>query len=163
MNKFLEFFKKNKVLITGLISAVALAAHELITQKVVEPRIIVLSCVAAALSFMGKNLRGQWQSIVGVVGVCAAAYLQKELGGYVNWWQTIMGALIAYGLVVGPPPKSIGYERTQVIEEAKEQGEAIQHSVAEPPAPPEATHAAYMPPVKKTVAVKKRAQKKVTK
>ncbi len=126
------FFNKNKVLIFGLLSAVALTLNETFRAGVASPKILVFAALIAAASFLAKNLRGQWATITGLVGNALVVYLTQYEQGNVSIEQLILQFIIGFLAIIMPPAKSIGYERTQVITDAKAQGESVQPSVAKP-------------------------------
>lgn len=119
------FFNNNKVLIIGLASAIALAVSELVKGGEASIKMLVFSGLIAAASYLGRNLRGQWASIVGLVGNALAAYLTQEQNGSVSYAQLILQFVVSLLAVIAAPAKSIGYEKTPVIENAKEEGKEI--------------------------------------
>lgn len=119
----MEWFNKNKVLIVGLLTAVLLAAQELLKTGESSTKVIVFASFLAALTFLAQNLRGQWATIAGILGTAISTYVTMEQTGSVSWSQIILQALLALLAVVAPPPKSRGYENTVTIEQAKYQGE----------------------------------------
>jgi hypothetical protein len=84
----------------------------------------------AALSFLAKNLRGQWATISGIVATALSTYVTQEQSGAISWPQIILQAVIAFLAVVAPPAKSRGYEHTQTIQNAKAAGETTHPSTA---------------------------------
>jgi len=120
-----EFFNKNKVLIFGLVSAIALAISELIKGGQSSTKVLVFSGIIAAASFAARNLRGQWASIAGLVGNALAAYLTQLQTGNVQLAQLILQMVIGLLAVLAAPAKSEGYEKSPVITEAKREGEII--------------------------------------
>jgi cell division protein FtsW (lipid II flippase) len=125
-----SFFNEYKVVILGLISAVALALNELFIQHESSTKVLVYAAFLAAVSFLAKNLRGQWATIAGIVGTALSTYITQEQSGSISWPQIIMQAVIAFLAVVAPPPKSRGYEHTQTIQNAKAAGEVSFPSTA---------------------------------
>lgn len=119
------FFNDNKVMIVGLLSAVALALNEIFVKGDYNTKALVFSAFIAALSFLANNLRGQWSTIAGILGTSLSTYLTMDQTGTISWPQLILQAVIAILAVVAPPAKSRGYEHTTTIENAKYQGERI--------------------------------------
>lgn len=118
-----NFWNNNKVLIIGLLSAVALALNEIFVKGDYNTKALVFAAFIAALSFLANNLRGQWATIAGILGTTIATYVTMDQTGNVSWPQLIMQAVIALLAVVAPPAKSRGYEHTVTIEGARYQGE----------------------------------------
>jgi cell division protein FtsW (lipid II flippase) len=125
-----NFFNEYKVVIIGLISAVALALNELFIQGEASTKVLVYAAFLAALSFLAKNLRGQWATISGIVATALSTYITQEQSGTISWPQIILQAVIAFLAVVAPPAKSRGYEHTQTIQNAKAAGEVSFPSTA---------------------------------
>ena len=115
------FWDKHKVFIVGLLSAVALALNELMTSGEVSAKILAYAGFIAALSYLSKNLRGQWATITGIVLTALATYIEQERMGTVTWRQIILQATIALLAAIAPPPKSIEYEKSPTIVQAKEE------------------------------------------
>ncbi len=133
---FSDWFTKNKVLIIGLLSAIALPIYDLISKGETSTKVIVMAAAVALTSYLSRNLRGQWQSISAIVGTVLATYItQEQTGNPISWAQLIMQGIVLFLGASSAPAKSIGYEHTPVIMEAKKEGEAITPTPA-PPAPP---------------------------
>ncbi len=126
------FFNENKVLIFGLLSAVALTLNEMFGAGEASPKVLVFAGLVAAASFLAKNLRGQWATIAGLVGTAITTYLTMEQQGSISWAQLVLQVVIGFLAITMPPAKSVGYERTQLITEAKAQGEDAKPSLAKP-------------------------------
>lgn len=124
------FFEKYKVVIFGVLAAVALAVNELVGAGEANTKVLIYAAAMAALSFLANSLRGQWATIIGVVLTSFATYLTMEQNGDVSWVQLIGSLLAALLAVFAPPAKSRGYENTTTIVQAKQQGEAITPSAA---------------------------------
>jgi hypothetical protein len=124
------FFNEYKVVIVGLVSAVALALNELFIQGEASTKVLAYAAFLAALSFLAKNLRGQWATISGIVATALSTYITQEQSGSISWPQIILQAVIAFLAVVAPPAKSRGYEHTQTIQNAKAAGEVSFPSTA---------------------------------
>ncbi len=126
------FFNENKVLIFGLLSAVALTLNETFGAGEVNLKVLVFAALIAGASFLAKNLRGQWATIAGLVGTAITTYLTMEQQGNISWAQLVLQVVIGFLAITMPPAKSVGYERTPVIENAKAQGEEVKPSLAKP-------------------------------
>ena len=121
-----NFLMKNKVLIVGLLSAVLLAISEIVKGNDASIKMLVFSGVVAALSFLARNLRGQAASIAGLLGNAVAAYLTQSETGHVAWSQIVIQTLLTLVGIWASPAKSLGYEKSEAITEAKKEGEIIQ-------------------------------------
>lgn len=121
-----QFFSKNKVLLTGLVSAVLMALYSFTVAPTTDWVIVGYSAFIAAGSFLANNLRGQWPTIIGVLLTSAATiYESYSTGVPLNAVHLIYTCAINIGLALVGPPKSIGYERTGTIEQAKAEGDRI--------------------------------------
>jgi len=118
-----DFFNKNKVLIVGLLSAVALTLNELFVKGETSTKALVFAAFLAAIGFLANNLRGQWATIAGILGTALSTYVTMEQQGSISWPQLILQAVLAVLAMFAPPTKSRGYEHTSVIEQARSHGE----------------------------------------
>lgn len=120
-------WSKYKVLITGLIAAVAIAIQPLVVETAEHVKWPVLGVAAGmtALSFLANNLRGQGATILGIIGITADVSYNLLEKGQFSWEKAGLMALIAYAFAHIGPPKTVGYEKTATIESAKEEGKAI--------------------------------------
>lgn len=121
-----DFLSKNKVLIIGLLSAIALPVYDLIKNGETSTKVLVMSAAVALTSYLSRNLRGQWQTIAATFGTMLATYMTQEAGEQpISWAQIIGQGIILFLAAASAPAKSIGYEKTPVIVAAKEEGEKI--------------------------------------
>lgn len=131
---FSEWFKKNKVLVIGLASAVALPIYDLISKGETSTKVIVMAAAVALTSYLSRNLRGQWQTITSIVGTVLATYIvQEQSGNPIGWTQLILQGIILFLGASAAPAKSVGYEHTAIIMEAKKEGEQAIPTPAPPP------------------------------
>jgi uncharacterized membrane protein YhhN len=121
-----QFFSKNKVLLFGLLSAVIIPLHELYAHGQVSIKVAVFAVFTAGLTWAARNLRGQWATIAGLLGTAVSTYITMDQNGSISWPQLILQFVIAVLAAVAPPAKSLGYEKSDVIESAKLQGEKIE-------------------------------------
>lgn len=121
-----QFLIKNKVVIIGVATAIALAISELVKGGEASTKVLIFSAMIAGASWVARNLRGQWATISGLVGNSLAAYLTMQETGNVSYAQLLLQFIISLLAVIAAPAKSIGYEKSEVIKEAKKEGEAIQ-------------------------------------
>lgn len=124
----MNFLLKNKVVIIGVLTAIALAVSELVKGGDASIKVIVFSGIIAGASWIARNLRGQAATIIGLVGNAVAAYLTMMENGTVSYAQLIIQFLVSFLAVLAAPPKSAGYEKAEPIVAAKKEGEAIQPS-----------------------------------
>ena len=127
-----DFLNKYKVLIIGLLMAVALPVQELISTGTTSTRVLVFASFTAALSYIARNFRGQWATIFGLLGTTLATYISMYNNGTVSWEQLILGFVIALLAALTPPAKSRGYENTPEIKAAKKEGEIAVPTSADP-------------------------------
>lgn len=119
---------KNKVLIIGLLSAVLLAVSELIKGGQSSTKVLIFSGLIAAAGFLANNLRGQVASIIGLLGNSLTVFLTMQQQGTVSWAQLLIQFMVGVLAILAAPAKSEGYEKTELIKEAKKEGEIIQPS-----------------------------------
>lgn len=129
-----EWFTKNKVLVIGLLSAIALPIYELISKGETSTKVIVMAAAVALTSYLARNLRGQWATIAAIVGTVLATYITQDQSGLpISWAQLILQFVVLFLGAVSAPAKSIAYEKTPVIMQAKMQSEVAVPTVAPPP------------------------------
>lgn len=124
------WWSKNKVLVVGAIGAIIMAASAFASQETIVWPQVVMAVVVALGSFLAKNLRGQVASMAGIVIAVVIGVLPDMISHkQIDWEHQLLFILGQIGALffgaVTPPAKSIGYERTPVIEAAKEKGEQI--------------------------------------
>ncbi len=123
----LSFWNKNKVFILGLIGAVTLAIQPFATNtsEEVKWKLIGFAALVATTSYFARNWRGQGVSVLNVLGQVAGAMTVVLQSGNWRWDQMILQIMIGIGLFAMPDPKSRGYEHSELIKEAKKEGEQI--------------------------------------
>lgn len=142
----MNFWDKNKVLILGLLMAIATALAPIIDNKTLSWQVIIVSLGVAITSFLSKNLRGQWITILGSVGAALATILPAITAGTpIGWGTTILALAIQILGAVSPAGKSLAYEAAPEIVKAKQEAKAIDKAQTPPVTPPVATE----PPIKK--------------
>lgn len=121
------FWNKNKVFILGLLGAIALAIEPFAanTTDDVKWKVVGFAALIAVLSYFAKEWRGQGLSIVGILGNVSAVFITVYNTGHFTWNQFILQLILAIITAAGADPKSRGYENTQVIKDAKKEGEQI--------------------------------------
>ncbi len=124
----MNFFQKNWVFISGLISALVVVLQQFTTGEPKDIKIIGFAALMALLSYLANQWRGKGVTVTGIIGVLAATFSTIQMGQHVEWTQLILQALVAIGMAVAPPPKPAGYEKTQTIENAKALGKEISDS-----------------------------------
>ena len=120
-----DFFMKHKVLILGLLGAVALVLQEFISQPSPNWKVIGFAVLMGALSYLAREWRGQGMSILGIVGNLAGVFVTIQQTGNFTWSQFAVQAILAILATAAPQPKSVGYEKTDTIQQAKVEGETI--------------------------------------
>lgn len=125
-----EWILKNKVVIIGLLSACLLAVSELVKGGNASVQVLIFSGLIAGASWVARNLRGQWATIIGIFGNALAAYLTQQETGNVSYAQLLLQFIVSLLAVIAAPAKSIGYEQSATITEAIKEGEVIQPTMA---------------------------------
>lgn len=127
MNNLKSFWNKNKVFILGLLGAIALGIEPFAANAAddVKWKVVGFSVAIAALSFFAKEWRGQGLSIIGIIGNMSAVFVTVWNTGHFTWNQFILQLILAILTAAGADPKSRGYESSQVIKDAKKEGEVI--------------------------------------
>lgn len=121
---FTDFITKNKVFLTGLVSAIGIAIQQTM-QPVIDWKVIGYAALIAALSFIGNQWRGQGVTIAGLVGTLAYTFVDINQNGHFTWNQFVAQATVAILALVAPPPKDITYEKSPTITQAKEEAQTI--------------------------------------
>lgn len=124
--KIVAFFTTNKVFILGLLAAIAVVLQQFLAEPTVDWKTVGLAVGIAILSYVANLWRGQGVTILGIIGTLAYVFVQNFASGVpLDWNKLILAALIAISFAVAPPPKSVNYEKSAVIVEAKEQAAII--------------------------------------
>jgi hypothetical protein len=114
----------NKVILFGILSAGILAVQQLASQYPKDYKVLGLAAFIAVLSFLANNLRGQWASILGSLlpslGI-VLTNIEAVPPVPISWWQFAGAAALAIGGVLAPPAKSLSYEESPAIVQAKAQ------------------------------------------
>lgn len=141
----MNFWDKNKVLIIGLLMAIATALAPIIDNKALSWQVIAVSVGIAITAYLSKNLRGQWITILGSFGAALTAILPALTSGSpIGWGSTILALMIQILGAVSPAGKSLAYEAAPEIVKAKQEAKAIDKAQTPPITPPVATE----PPIK---------------
>lgn len=137
MSKISTWFSANKVLLLGLLGSVLVVLQQFFSEATVDYKVVGFGVGIAILSFLAKNLRGQWASIAGLLGTSVATIAATiQTGGKVTWIQVILGLLVAILGIVAPPAKSLSYEQTSTETAAKAEAAQIDKAKVPPVNPP---------------------------
>lgn len=132
-----KWLNDNKVFLVGLISAILVIVQEFANQPEPDYKAVGLAVIAGIGSYLAKNLRGQWASIIGVGGnMIALLITQMQNHVPISWLQVIVQAMSGFLFVIAPPAKSISYERVGPIVEAKEEAKIVDQETEKMPPPP---------------------------
>ena len=124
--KIIDFFATNKVFITGLLAAIAVVLQQFLMEPSIDWKTIGLAVGIAALSYIANLWRGQGVTLLGIIGTLAYVFVQNLTSGIpLDWSKIILMAVVAIISAVAPPPKSVNYEKSAVIEQAKDQAAVI--------------------------------------
>lgn len=118
-----SFWQKNQVLISSLIASITIILQQAIEQPVVDWKMVGLGVVMAVAGILGNEWRGKPLSVLGLIGVAGYAFVNIQSTGHFSWDKFILSFMIGAGLMAVPSPKSIGYEKTDIIKAAKKEGE----------------------------------------
>lgn len=121
----LAWLTANKVVLFGILAAGILAVQQLASQYPADYKVLGLAAFVAVLSFIAKDYRGQFGSIVGsLVPTLAIVLSNMEHIPPIptNWWEIGGAVSLAIGGVIAPPAKSLSYEKSPTILAAKAQG-----------------------------------------
>lgn len=138
MGKLSTWFSTNKVLLIGLLSAIAMDVQQYFSNgEVVTAPVILISVGVAVTSFLAKNLRGQWITISGALGSLFLV-IQSSIISHVpiSWGLAISTLVLNLLAAVAPAGKSLAYEQSPTVEAAKAQAKAIDASKVPPVNPP---------------------------
>lgn len=114
-----EFLNKNKVFITGLLAAILVVLQQYVGQPEVSFKVVGYAVFVAAVSYLARNLRGQWQTIVTAVGTLVSTFVTMQQAGEVSWNQIILQAMILLIGIATGPVKLQDYEKDKTIVKAK--------------------------------------------
>lgn len=124
--KILDFFTTNKVFILGLLAAIVVVLQQFIMEPSIDWKTVGLAVGIAALSYIANLWRGQGITILGIIGTLAYVFVQNLTSGTkLDWSKIILMAVVAIISAVAPPPKSLNYEKSAVITQAKDQAAVI--------------------------------------
>jgi hypothetical protein len=133
MNNIQTWFNKNKVLFIGLLGSVAVALQAFVGQEATDWKVVGFAVFTAILSYFANNLRGQWVTILGVMGTLASTvFTSISTGVPLHWNQVFIQAVVAVIAVVSPPPKDRAYEHDPTIMAAKEKAPDVTDSSITP-------------------------------
>lgn len=116
------FWERNKVFITGLITAVILAVQQIFytSPEGINYRALGLAALVAIGGYIGNTWRGKGVSIAGFIGIVGYSFYQVASTGHFTWGQFIPAVLMGILALVAPPPKPATYEHNAMIIEAKQ-------------------------------------------
>lgn len=112
---------KNKVLLMGLLGAIAVAIQGFTAQAEVQWRAVGFAVLMAGLSYIANEWRGQGVTILGISGTLAYTFVQLNQTGTFTWNQFILMSIAAILAAVAPPPKPAIYEENPAIKRAKQE------------------------------------------
>lgn len=122
------FWDKHKVLILGALGAALLIVQQFMDNGVekVDWKSLGFAAFIAIVGYIGRELRGQGMTITGIIGTVAYVFHNEWGTDTFTWDKFILAAILAIGTTALPDFKSRGYENTEVIKQAKKEGEQIQ-------------------------------------
>lgn len=140
MQKVKEFIQSNKVILFALLNAGAMTYQQLSSQFPTDYKVLGFAVFVASIGVLAKDLRGQWASILGSLLPSLGVVLdQMETHTPITWPAIIGAAALALGGVFAPPAKSLSYEKSPEIVEAKKDAANIDSNAQPPKNPPVST------------------------
>lgn len=123
-----NWFQTNKVLLFGLLAAVAMAVQQFMTPPV-DYMVLFLAVIVGAIGFLAKNLRGQWATILtSLIPSIGVVFTQAQNHTPISLQLFFTSVAIAVAGVFAPPAKSEAYEQSPTIVQAKKQADNIDAS-----------------------------------
>lgn len=150
MSKFTAWLSANKVLIFGVLTAIAMNVEQYFssTSGSISWPVISLSSGVVIVSFLAKNLRGQWITILGSVQTLLTVILNDiDTHTPIVWRTAIITFVVAILAAVAPAGKSLSYEQSAPVEAAKAEAKAIDAAKKPPVNPPVETVTPQSPKV----------------
>lgn len=135
MKKISDFLNQYKVMIIGLLLSLFGPVNDLLTTGETSKRVLIVAGIGGLITWIARNMRGQWQTLGGIAQLVFGTYLTMSSQGPITKpqiAQIIVQALIAYLAASTGPMKSRGYEHSEIIAAAKQEGEIIKPTVAPP-------------------------------
>ena len=147
MNAITTWLSKNKVFLFGIASALAMNLQQYFTtNNVINWPVILLSGGVVITSFLAKNLRGQWITILGSVGSFFTVLLNSiDTNTPIVWRTAILALVVSIIAAVSPAGKSLSYEQSGPVEAAKAEAKKIDLSKEPPVNPPVETETPRTP------------------
>jgi hypothetical protein len=118
-----SFWKKNQVLIAGLVSSITIALQQFLAEPVIDWKVVGMAVIMAVVSVLGKEWRGKPLSLIGLIGVGAYSFYTVKTTGQFSWDKFIITFVLGALAMSASSPKSIGYEYADAIKQAKKEGE----------------------------------------
>lgn len=142
MSKILAWLQANKILLFGLASAIAMNVQQYFSASSgISWPVIFLSSGVVITSFLARNLRGQWITILGSVGSFFTVLLNSFDSNTPIVWRTAIITLVVNILAaVAPAGKSLSYEKSAPVEAAKAEAKSIDAAKKPPANPPVETN-----------------------
>jgi hypothetical protein len=123
--KILKFFTDNKVFILGLLGSMVVVLQQILLEPTIDWKTVGLGVAIAILSYLANQWRGQGVTLFGILGTLAGVIAVNLSGGTMDWKAIAIACVAAVLAAVSPPPKSINYEKSAVIEKATQQAAQI--------------------------------------
>jgi hypothetical protein len=118
------FLKNNQVLISGLAGAILVVLQQYTQSGETSYKALLLAVAIAVGGYLANNLRGKGVSVAGLLGVAGGAFATIAQTGELTWTNFFVFFIMGFLALIAPPPKSEGYERTDTIQTAKDEGKA---------------------------------------
>lgn len=117
-----NFWQRNKVFISGLVSALAMTLQQILAEQPegYNYRVFITAGLIAVGSYIGNAWRGKGVTIAGFLSIAGTAIATVLSTGHFTWAQFGFSVITGFLALVSAPPKPATYEHNAAIVEAKE-------------------------------------------
>jgi hypothetical protein len=103
-----DFLQKNKVFIIGLLSAGVMALYEFVGQEITDWWVVGYAGFVAVVSFMARNVQGQWVTIsTTLLAAGAMIYQAHTSGNNIKVFDLVLCILANLLGIIAPAPKDV--------------------------------------------------------
>lgn len=90
-----KFIAKNVVVISGVLSAIALVLQQSLSNHTTDIKAIGLASLIALLSFVANQWKGQGITVFGIISTLAGVFIQQWDGAKLDWNTFALAAIYA--------------------------------------------------------------------
>ena len=121
-----QFWIENKVFVLGLIGAILIVLQQFTDIDRLSYKALAFAVILAGLSYVAKEWRGQTTSMIGIIcTVLTTIITTYQSGESISYLQIIIQVLGLFLATQSPDAKSRGYEHSDIVMEAKKEGELL--------------------------------------